>query len=56
MVVTLWGATAEEVGVQLEQQPEALISISTCRVTDYNGAFTFCLMPSSFCTMLPSCP
>ncbi|KAK9902800.1 hypothetical protein WJX75_006399 [Coccomyxa subellipsoidea] len=37
VVVTLWGATAEEVGVQLEQQPEALISISTCRVTDYNG-------------------
>ncbi len=38
VVVTLWGSTAEEVGAQLEQQPDALISISSCRVTDFNGA------------------
>ncbi|EIE20008.1 hypothetical protein COCSUDRAFT_19010 [Coccomyxa subellipsoidea C-169] len=37
VVVTLWGSTAEEVGAQLEQQPDALISISSCRVTDFNG-------------------
>lgn len=38
VVVTLWGSTAEGVGAQLEQQPDALISISSCRVTDFNGA------------------
>ena len=38
VVVTLWGTTAEEVGAQLEQQPDAVVSISSCRVTEYNGA------------------
>ncbi|BDA51382.1 Replication protein A 70 kDa DNA-binding subunit B [Coccomyxa sp. Obi] len=37
VVVTLWGTTAEEVGAQLEQQPDAVVSISSCRVTEYNG-------------------
>lgn len=35
--VTLWGATAEELGSRLEQEADAIISISSCRVTDFNG-------------------
>lgn len=38
VVVTLWGALAEEVGAQLELHTDAVVSISSCRVTEYNGA------------------
>ena len=37
MTVTLWGRAVEEQGAQLEALPHPLVSISQCRVTDYNG-------------------
>ena len=36
--MTLWGRAAEEQGAQLEALPHPLVSLSQCRVTDYNGA------------------
>ena len=38
VTVTLWGRAAEEQGAQLEALPHPLVSLSQCRVTDYNGA------------------
>jgi len=38
VTVTLWGQAAEEAGAELEALTHALVSISACRVTDYNGA------------------
>ncbi|KAK9828112.1 hypothetical protein WJX81_005736 [Elliptochloris bilobata] len=37
VTVTLWGRSAEESGAELEALPHPLVSISQCRVTDYNG-------------------
>ena len=49
MTVTLWGRAAEEQGAQLEALPHPLVSLSQCRVTDYNGAhpaFPSCMVAS----------
>ena len=36
--MTLWGRSAKEQGAELEALPHPLVSLSQCRVTDYNGA------------------
>jgi hypothetical protein len=38
VVVTLWGASAEEDGGRLERLDDAALSIASCRVTDFAGA------------------
>ena len=38
VTVTLWGTAAEEAGAELEALTHPLVSLSSCRVTDYNGA------------------
>ena len=36
--LTLWGESAEVQGAELEQSEDAIVSVSSCRVGDYNGA------------------
>ena len=38
--LTLWGESAEVQGAELEQSEDAIISISNCRVGEFNGAPT----------------
>ena len=38
VVVTLWGTAAEEDGAALERLDNAVLSIASCRVTDFAGA------------------
>lgn len=38
VTVTLWGTAAEAAGAELEALTHPLVSLSSCRVTDYNGA------------------
>lgn len=40
VALTLWGAAAEEAGGNLEalEGTNPVLSVSSCRVTDYNGA------------------
>ena len=40
MGLTLWGESAEVQGAELEQSEDAIISISNCRVGEFNGAPT----------------
>ena len=40
MGLTLWGESAEVQGAELEQSEDAIISISNCRVGEFNGAST----------------
>jgi hypothetical protein len=50
VAVTLWGATAEEVGGRLEQEADPILSIANCRVTDFNGApMSSCLCKCRLC-------
>ena len=42
--LTLWGDSAEVQGAELEQSKDAIVSVSSCRVGDFNGA------PGSRCT------
>lgn len=41
--MTLWGDSAEVQGAELEQGEDAIVSVSSCRVGDYNGAPDNCL-------------
>ena len=38
--LTLWGESAEVQGAELEQSEDAIISVSSCRVGEFNGAPT----------------
>lgn len=38
MGLTLWGDSAEVQGAELEQSEDAIVSVSSCRVGDFNGA------------------
>lgn len=38
MGLTLWGDSAEVQGAELEQSEDAILSVSSCRVGDFNGA------------------
>lgn len=38
--LTLWGDSAEVQGAELEQSEDAIVSVSSCRVGDFNGAPT----------------
>jgi hypothetical protein len=38
VVLTLWGDSAEVQGAELEQSEDAVLSVSSCRVGDFNGA------------------
>lgn len=37
VVLTMWGASAEDMA-QLEGREAPLLSVTACRVTDFNGA------------------
>ncbi|KAI7845557.1 hypothetical protein COHA_000848 [Chlorella ohadii] len=49
VVVTLWGATAEGPGRELEEQADAtpVVAISSCRVSSYNGVSVSSLQRSA---------
>lgn len=53
VVVTLWGATAEGPGRELEEQGGAapVVAISSCRVSSYNGVSGTAVLPPC-CTSL----
>ena len=38
MGLTLWGDSAEVQGAELEQSEDTIVSVSSCRVGDFNGA------------------
>ncbi len=44
MGLTLWGDSAEVQGAELEQSEDAIVSVSSCRVGDFNGAPSTCFM------------
>lgn len=55
VTVTLWGAAAEEAGAELEALTHPLVSLSSCRVTDYNGAAgPCCRLFTPLCSFLGS--
>ncbi len=51
--VTLWGVLASDKAAQLETMPDAIVSLSNCRVGDYNGVCV--CMGSVYGVGMPQC-
>ena len=51
MGLTLWGESAEVQGAELEQSEDAILSVSSCRVGEFNGAPTSPKSPASPVTL-----
>ena len=43
--MTLWGTVAEVDGAQLESMDTSVLSIASCRVTDFAGMFDVLMRP-----------
>ena len=52
--LTLWGDSAEVQGAELEQSKDTILSVSSCRVGDFNGALNHHSICKQHCGRRPA--